>query len=125
MPKLAALFTLLIALDKGNTMKKLLLLLLLGSAHVDASPVNINTADAPTIAAALSGIGEKKAEAIVKYRQEQGPFKSPEELVKVSGIGEKILGKIKADVLVNEPEVAQTGSAGDQEKAPSHRVDKR
>jgi competence protein ComEA len=124
MTQLAALFILLIALIKGNAMKKLLLLLMLGSAHVDASPVNINTADAPTIAAALSGIGEKKAEAIVKYRQEQGPFKSPEELVKVSGIGEKILGKIKADVLVNEPGAVQTGSAGGQEQALPHTIDK-
>jgi len=87
-------------------MKKLLLLLLLGIGNAMATPVNINTADAPTIAAALPGIGEKKAEAIVKYRQEQGPFKTPEELVKVSGIGEKTVEKIKVDVLVNVPETA-------------------
>jgi competence protein ComEA len=105
-------------------MKKLLLVLLLGAANVMATPVNINTADAKTIAAALSGIGEKKAEAIVKYRQEQGPFKTPDELVKVSGIGAKTLEKIKTDVLVNEPggapaELGQPGAGKPQAPANS------
>ncbi|MFZ2407014.1 MAG: helix-hairpin-helix domain-containing protein, partial [Methylobacter sp.] len=50
-------------------MKKLFVALFAAfcSFNVIASPVNINTADAKTIAEALSGIGLKKAEAIVKY----------------------------------------------------------
>ena len=57
-------------------MKKLLWLFLsLFAFNVFASPVNVNTADAKTISDALSGIGLKKAEAIVKYRTEKGLFK--------------------------------------------------
>lgn len=52
-----------------------------------AEPVDINHADAATIAAALSGVGQKKAEAIVAYRAEHGSFRSPEELARVKGIG--------------------------------------
>ena len=72
------------------------------SFNVIASPVNINTADAKTIGDALAGIGQKKAEAIVKYREEKGPFKTVEELANVKGIGEKIIEKIKNDVLLND-----------------------
>jgi competence protein ComEA len=50
-------------------MKKLILLFLsLFAFNVLATPVNVNTADAKTISDALTGIGLKKAEAIVKYR---------------------------------------------------------
>lgn len=84
-------------------MKKLLLVWCCCIANSYAVPVNINTADAKTIADALDDVGLKKAEAIVKYRQEHGPFKSPDELEKVTGIGEKTLIKIKPDVLVNAP----------------------
>jgi competence protein ComEA len=53
--------------------------------------VNINTADAATLAEAIKGVGIKRAEAIVAYRSEHGPFKSVDELTSVQGIGEKIL----------------------------------
>ncbi len=56
---------------------------------VAATPVNINTADAHTIAASLDRIGLSKAEAIVAYRKAHGPFKSAEELGNVRGIGAK------------------------------------
>lgn len=71
-----------------------------------ASPVNINTADAKTIGESLSGIGLKKAQAIVKYREEKGAFKTVEELVNVAGIGEKTVAKIKNDVLLSDVVVA-------------------
>lgn len=51
-------------------------------------PVNINTADAQAIAAHLNGIGIKKAEAIIEYRKEHGPFKTLEDLKSVKGIGD-------------------------------------
>ncbi len=86
-------------------------ILVLSGGNVLAAPVNINSADAQTIAAALSGIGEKKADAIVKYRQEHGPFKSPDELVNINGIGDKLLAKIKPQVLVNEPSTAMDTAA--------------
>ncbi|MEM6512807.1 MAG: ComEA family DNA-binding protein [Pseudomonadota bacterium] len=67
-----------------------------------AGPVNVNTADAETIAQELKGIGLAKAEAIVEYREKYGPFKSAEDLALVRGIGERTVEKIKADVLVKD-----------------------
>lgn len=58
-------------------------------------PVNINTADADTLAQALRGIGRSKAEAIVAYRDEHGPFKSLDELGNVKGIGDKTLEQLR------------------------------
>ena len=88
-------------------MKRLLVVLFAAfcSFNVLASPVNINTADAKTIGEALSGIGMKKAQAIVKYREEKGAFKTVEELVNVDGIGEKTVEKIKSDVLLSDAAV--------------------
>ncbi len=85
-------------------MKRLLVMLIAGfcSFNVFASPVNINTADAKTIGEALSGIGLKKAEAIVKYREEKGAFKTVDDLTNVKGIGPKIVEKIKNDVLLSD-----------------------
>jgi len=60
-----------------------------------AQPVNINRADAATIAGSLRGIGLRKAEAIVAYRTEHGPFKSVDELVNVKGIGAKTLEQLR------------------------------
>jgi competence protein ComEA len=54
---------------------------------IAATPVNINKADATTIADALDGIGQSKAEAIVAWRDAHGPFKSADELSQVKGIG--------------------------------------
>lgn len=79
-------------------MKHLLIFLALFSFNVFASPVNINKADAKTIASALKGIGPAKADAIVKYRTKNGPFKSINDLQNVPGIGEKILRNIASDV---------------------------
>lgn len=50
-------------------------------------PVNVNTASAEEIAESLKGVGMSKAEAIVSYRNENGPFKHMDELVNVKGIG--------------------------------------
>ena len=83
-------------------MKKLFLLLLLCTPYAFATPVNINTADAKTISEALSGIGLKKAEAIVKYRTDKGLFKTAEDLANVKGIGEKIVEKNKNDILLSD-----------------------
>lgn len=71
---------------------KLLRSLLIGmclaavSLAVWAEKININEADAKALAA-LNGIGTSKAEAIVKYREEQGAFETLEDLAKVKGIG--------------------------------------
>ena len=83
-------------------MKKLLLILSLFAVNAIAAPVNVNSADAKTISEALSGIGQKKAEAIVKYREEKGSFKSADDLVNVAGIGEKTIEKNKNDILLSD-----------------------
>jgi len=54
-------------------------------------PVNINTADAQALAEAITGVGLKRAEAIISYRDQNGPFKSVDDLVQVPGVGEKAL----------------------------------
>ncbi len=64
---------------------------LTASAAVFAGPVNINTADAQTISAELTGVGLARAQAIVAYRAEHGPFRSVDELLNVKGIGERTL----------------------------------
>ena len=66
-----------------------------------AGPVNINTADAATISAELKGIGLSKAEAIVEYRSKHGPFKSPEDLSLVKGIGERTVEINRDDIRVS------------------------
>jgi competence protein ComEA len=81
-------------------MKKLFLLLALFSANVLAAPVNVNTADAQTIANSLNGIGEKKAQAIIEYREKNGNFETVESLTEVSGVGEKTVEKNREDILL-------------------------
>lgn len=55
--------------------------------------VNINTAQADELATLLSGVGLKKAQAIVKYRDENGPFQRVEDLAQVKGIGDSLVDK--------------------------------
>ena len=61
--------------------------LVMSFAAFAAGPVNINTADATTLAQALNGIGPAKAQAIVAHREANGPFKSADQLAAVKGIG--------------------------------------
>ena len=61
--------------------------------------ININTADATELQQ-LSGIGEKKAADIIKYREENGSFQAVEDLTKVSGIGEKTLENLKDSITI-------------------------
>ncbi|NRA82934.1 MAG: helix-hairpin-helix domain-containing protein [Gammaproteobacteria bacterium] len=60
--------------------------------------VNINKATKQQLVSVLSGIGEKKAKAIVDYRNKHGAFKSANDLLKVKGIGKKILAKNKTKI---------------------------
>lgn len=67
-------------------------------ALVWAGPVDINKADAATIAKELQGIGLSRAQAIVAYREKNGSFKSAEDLRKVKGIGAKTLELNRANI---------------------------
>lgn len=58
-----------------------------------ATPVDVNHADAATIATSLDGIGLSKANAIVAWRGEHGAFKNVDDLRQVKGIGEKTLAR--------------------------------
>jgi competence protein ComEA len=76
----------------------LFVFLLAGSAL--AGPVDVNTADAATLSAELQGIGMSKAVAIVEYRETHGPFKSPDDLILVQGIGERTIELNRNNILV-------------------------
>ncbi len=78
----------------------LLTLLMLTGAAVQAGPVDINTADAGTLAAAIVGIGEKKAASIIEYREANGPFASVDELAGVKGIGPATIEKNRHNLTV-------------------------
>lgn len=78
-----------------------------------AAVININTGSVADLTS-LPGIGPVKAEAIIKYRQENGLFKKVEDLKNVYGIGEKILARIKGDITVNED--APAAAAADVNK---------
>ena len=75
-------------------LRKLFLLLLLSSPGVVMSmePIDINTADKETLME-LNGIGEKRAEAIIEYRERNGPFESVEHLTRIRGIGRSVIKK--------------------------------
>lgn len=77
---------------------------------VFAGPVNVNTADAETIARELQGVGPSKARAIVQYRKNNGPFETVEDLLKVQGIGPKVLEDNKKDILLKDPEDTESTS---------------
>ncbi|MDJ0879815.1 MAG: helix-hairpin-helix domain-containing protein [Halieaceae bacterium] len=75
-------------------------LLAISSAQADdmamasqAQTVNINSADAETLAKVLTGVGLKRAEAIVRYREEFGPFFTAEDLEQVKGVGPSVVEK--------------------------------
>ncbi|MCK9537791.1 ComEA family DNA-binding protein [Dokdonella sp.] len=81
-----------------------LLLMLAFSLPAQAfAQVDINTADARTLAASLAGIGLVKAEAIVAYRDSNGPFTQVEDLLKVKGIGNKTLDANRDAIVILGP----------------------
>jgi len=64
---------------------------ILSAAAAWAGPVDINTADAATLARELNGVGPARAQAIVAYRNEHGPFKSVDDLRLVKNMPQKII----------------------------------
>jgi len=92
---------------KGMTM---LMVLLLAPQALLAGPVNINTANAETLAAELVGIGPSLAAAIVRDREENGPYKSADELKRVRGIGDSIITNNRENIRVEEAAAAATAA---------------
>jgi len=84
------------ALLKSTILSVLLAL----SFNLFAAPVNINTADADTLSNELSGIGQSKAEAIVAYREQHGPYKQLQDLANVKGIGISTIEKNKSKMIL-------------------------
>jgi len=80
---------------------------LIGFASLHAAPVNINTADAQTLADSLNGIGLKKAHAIVDFRASNGDFKTINELSLVKGIGEGLILRNRDDLTLNASDLAE------------------
>lgn len=78
------------------------LALLVISSVSFAQTININTATAKELDKGLAGVGRAKAEAIVRYREANGPFQSVDDLAKVPGIKAKTIEKIKPLVSVGE-----------------------
>lgn len=88
---------------------------------IAASPVNVNTANAKTLAASLDGVGLGKAQAIVAYRDAHGPFKSIDELGKVKGIGAKTLARNRDTILLDDGTSAPQPSSSAE---PAHKTRK-
>lgn len=61
------------------------------STEDDGTRVSINTASAEDLARVMNGVGLKKAQAIVSYREEYGPFKTVDDLRQVPGIGSSLV----------------------------------
>jgi len=78
------------------------LLLGAGAAFAD-EPIDINSADAETLAAAISGVGPARARAIVAWREQHGPFHSVDDLVQVQGIGERTLERSREHLYAGPP----------------------
>ena len=75
-----------------------------------ATPVNINKANAATLAKSLDGIGQGKAEAIVAWRDAHGPFKKADELGRVKGIGKATIERNRSAILLAD-NTADTAAA--------------
>jgi len=69
--------------------------------------INVNTAPSSELVV-LPGIGPKKAEAIVLYREANGPFATVDDLIQVKGIGPKTLEKLRPLVTVGKQPKKQT-----------------
>jgi len=70
------------------------------------APVNLNTATVEQLAT-IPGVGPKMAERIIDYRQKNGGFKKVEDLMNVSGVGEKSFLKMKPLITVTGPKSGQ------------------
>ena len=76
-----------------DLLKKCILMLFLilpAALFAAGQAVNINTADKQTLMT-VKGVGERRADAIIQYRQKHGPFKSVDQLTQINGIGRSLI----------------------------------
>lgn len=90
-----------------------------------ATPVNINQADAATIAKSLDGIGQSKAEAIVAWREAHGPFKKADDLKHVKGIGKATIERNRSAIQLAAGDAADAGDAVAEAPAKPARKNKK
>ncbi len=88
---------------------------------VPAGPVNINTADAATLARELKGVGLKRAQSIVEYRSKHGPFRSADELALVKGLGKVAIDRNRAEIRVDGARPVARPSGAPASLAPAKR----
>jgi competence protein ComEA len=69
----------------------------------DVEKININTATAEELMQ-LNGVGSNYAARIIEYRENYGPFQTPEDIMQVSGIGMKTFEKNQEIIIVEEPQ---------------------
>ncbi|OJU58634.1 Transporter [Acinetobacter proteolyticus] len=69
------------------------------SVNIQGDKISLNQANLQQLQS-LSGVGEKKAQAIMEYRQKNGAFKSVDELLNIKGIGPKLLDKNRARLML-------------------------
>jgi len=96
---------------KSISIKSLITILATGLFSIWAwamQPVDVNSASAEEIAEALKGVGMSKAEAIVRYRNENGQFKHVDELVNVKGIGIRTVDINREYILLENSELADS-----------------
>lgn len=98
--------------QKKRSLQLLIALVIVGIFAVNSAAfaeenlkININTATAKQLMQ-LSGVGEKVAAKIIAYRDQHGPFKTPEELMKVKGFGPKTLEKNKDRIIAKLPKIS-------------------
>lgn len=101
-----------------KTFAALLLSLAFALPASAATPVDVNHADAATIAKSLDGIGFSKAQAIVAWREAHGPFKSADQLAQIKGIGPRTLERNRDAIRLNGGSApAKPAAAGAPAKA--------
>ena len=76
----------------------------LAFAAEPTTPVDVNTASAEVLAEIMDGVGVKRAQAIVEYREQHGAFSSVDQLAEVRGVSTKIVERNRDRLTANAPE---------------------
>ena len=76
----------------------------LAFAAEPAAPLDVNTASAEALAEAIDGVGLKRAQAIVEFREQHGAFASVDDLAQVRGVSAGIVERNRERITANAPE---------------------